>query len=255
MFLEQGRRGFLDEFLVATLDGAVAFAEVNDVALRVAKDLELDVARVLDEFLDVYAAVAKSFLRLVAGGVVALDEGDVVVRGAHTLAAAAGHGLDHDRVADVLGNLQRLLLGVDDVLGTGGDRHTGLAGQFAAERLVLEGVHRGGFRPDKADVAAFANVGKVGVLGEEAVAGVNGVDVGDLGCADDAVDAQVTFVAGGAADADRLVGHLCVHGIRIRLRVHGHGSDVEFLAGADDTNGDLPAVGYQYFFKHAVELG
>jgi len=44
VFLEERRRGFLDEFLVATLYGTVALAEVNDVALCVAKDLEFDVA-------------------------------------------------------------------------------------------------------------------------------------------------------------------------------------------------------------------
>jgi hypothetical protein len=36
--------GFLDELLVAALDGAVALAEVDDRAVPVAEDLDLDVA-------------------------------------------------------------------------------------------------------------------------------------------------------------------------------------------------------------------
>ena len=255
VLLEQRRRRLLDELLVAALDRAVALAEVDDVALGIAQDLELDVARVLDEFLDVNPAVAERLLRLAAGGVVALDEGDIAVRGAHALAAAAGHGLDHDRVADLLGDLQCLLLGVDDVLGAGGDWHAGLAGQLAAQRLVLEGVHRGRFRPDKADVAALANIGEVGVLGEEPVAGMDGVDVLHLGGGDDAVDPQVAFAAGGSADADRVVGHLGVHRVCVRLRVDGDGADVQLPAGADDPDGDLPAIGYQYFLKHSVGPG
>ena len=38
-------RRFLDQLLVPALDRAVALAQVNDVAMRVAEDLELDVAR------------------------------------------------------------------------------------------------------------------------------------------------------------------------------------------------------------------
>jgi hypothetical protein len=44
---------------VAALHGAVALAEVDDVAVRVAEDLELDVARALEVLLDVDGAVAE----------------------------------------------------------------------------------------------------------------------------------------------------------------------------------------------------
>ena len=77
--LEKWRGRFLDELLVSALDGAVALPEVDDVALAVTENLELDVARVLDEFLDVNPAVGKRLFSLAAGGVVALDQRDVVV--------------------------------------------------------------------------------------------------------------------------------------------------------------------------------
>jgi biotin carboxylase len=53
-----GRR-FLDELLVPPLDRALALAEVDDVALGVAQDLELDVARLDHALLDVERAVAE----------------------------------------------------------------------------------------------------------------------------------------------------------------------------------------------------
>ena len=53
----------------------------------------------------------------------------------------------------------------------------------------------------------------MGVLGEEPVAGVDGIDIGDLGGTDDAVDPQVTLSTGRAADADGFVRHLGVHGV------------------------------------------
>ena len=57
---DEGRRRFLDHFLVAALDRAFAFAEVEDVAVLVAQDLDLDVPRLLDELLDEHAIVTKA---------------------------------------------------------------------------------------------------------------------------------------------------------------------------------------------------
>ena len=45
--------------------------------------------------------------------------------------------------------------------------------------------------------------------------------------------------------------NLDVHRVGIRLRIDGHRADVQFLAGADDADGNFPAVGYQNFLKHA----
>ena len=61
---------FLDEFLVATLDGTFAFAQVYHVAEEVAHDLDFDVARLQEVFLHVDAVIAEGVLRLAAGGVV-----------------------------------------------------------------------------------------------------------------------------------------------------------------------------------------
>jgi GNAT superfamily N-acetyltransferase len=58
---EQRRRRFLDQFLVAALHRAVALAQMNDFALVVAENLNFDVVRILDEFFDVNAGIAKAF--------------------------------------------------------------------------------------------------------------------------------------------------------------------------------------------------
>ena len=46
LLVDGGRGRLLDELLVAALDRAVALAEVDDVAVAVGEDLDLDVARV-----------------------------------------------------------------------------------------------------------------------------------------------------------------------------------------------------------------
>ncbi len=62
--VEERARRLLDHLLVAALDRAFALAEMDDVAVRIAQHLDLDVARLLDVFLDEDAVVGKARLRL-----------------------------------------------------------------------------------------------------------------------------------------------------------------------------------------------
>ena len=48
------------------------------------------------------------------------------------------------------------------------------------------------------------------------------------------------------------IGQLHVHGIGIHFGVNCYRANIEFLASADDADGNFPAVGYQNFFKHDV---
>src|SRR4030095_5725429 len=53
LLAQRRRRRLLDQLLMAPLDRALALAEMNDRAVVIAEDLELDVARRLDVLLDV----------------------------------------------------------------------------------------------------------------------------------------------------------------------------------------------------------
>ena len=52
-------RGFLDDFLVAALQRAVALVQVHGVAVRVGEDLDLDVPALLDEAFEQHSIVAE----------------------------------------------------------------------------------------------------------------------------------------------------------------------------------------------------
>ncbi len=71
-------RGFLDDFLMAALDGAFALAEGDAVAMLVGEDLDFDVAGALDELLEIDLAGAEGALGFTAGG----DKGGGQVFGA-----------------------------------------------------------------------------------------------------------------------------------------------------------------------------
>jgi hypothetical protein len=79
---------------------------------------------------------------------------------------------------------------------------------------------------------------------------VNGVNVGDLGGREDAGDIQVGARGFGRPDADGLIGEPHMQRVAIRLRVHRHGFNAEFLAGADDADRDLSPIGDENLAKH-----
>ena len=65
----EGRGGrLLDELLMAALERAIAVPAVDECAVLVGEDLDLDVARPIDELLEVDAGVLERGLGLVAGG-------------------------------------------------------------------------------------------------------------------------------------------------------------------------------------------
>src|SRR5216110_3121608 len=153
---------------------------MDDVSAVIGQDLELDVMRVLDEFLDVYPGIAEGPFRLGPRGVITLHEGNVVMGNAHAPSAAAGDGFNHDRIANSPGIRERLLFVIDNSLRAGWRRYPSFLRQSPADCLVLQCVHRPRTRPDKPDVAALAHVREMSVLGQEPVAWMDGVHVGDL---------------------------------------------------------------------------
>ena len=136
-----GRGRLLDQLLVAALDRAVALAEVDDVAVRVGEDLDLDVARVGQVALEVDASASeKNFSPSRAAPSKASSSSSSLERDAEALAAAAARRLDGDRVADVVvDDLARVVDVVDRLGRARHDRHAGLLHQLARRGL---GAHR-----------------------------------------------------------------------------------------------------------------
>ena len=92
--------------------------------------------------------------------------------------------------------------------------------------------------------------GEVGVLREEAVAGVHGLGARALDDVEDRGGVEVALGRRLAAEGVGLVGEADVQRVAVELGVHGHRGDAQLLAGADDTDGDLAAVGDQDLGEH-----
>ena len=174
-------------------------------------------------------------------------------RDAEALAAAAARGLDGDREADlVVGDAQRVLERVDRLGRAGDDRHAGGLHQLARLGLGAHRVDGRRGRADEDDSRLVAGAGEGGVLGQEAIARMDGLGAGLLADLDDLVDLQVALGGRRPTEQVGLVGALHVQRIPIELGVDGDGGDAHLFERPHDADGDLAPICDQNLGEHAA---
>ena len=206
--------------------------------------------RIFDVFFNEHAVVAEARFRLRRGGEEAFAHLIGRARDAHALAAAAGARLDHDRIADAVGDLDRLLRAFDHakIAGHGGDlrcRRRLLALDLVAHRL--DGVD---VRPDERDAGRLQRLGEGGILRQKAVARMDRFRARLLGRLDDLLHHEIGLRGGRRPDQHRLVGHIHMHRVAVRLGIDRHRLDAHPPGGLHDTAGDFAAIGDQNFVEH-----
>ena len=251
LFLRQdGRAAFLDDFLVAALDGAVALAEVNHVALAVAQYLHLDMAWIGEVFFHVHVAVAKSRFCFGRGHGVAGLEFVFVARDFHALAAAACHRLDKDGEADFFGKREAFVRVLQDAGRAGDEGQAEFPHGVFRHRLVAHAGDVFGRGADEGEVVFLHHARKFLVLGQETDAGVDGVDAGQRCRRQDRRDVEIALARRGRADAYAFIRHAHSHAVCVCRRMHDNRADAHFLAGPHDTQCNLAAVRDQDFVEH-----
>ena len=200
-------------------------------------------ARIEDEFLDEDTVVAEAVEPLTLDALEAFADVLLVIGEAHALAAAAGAGLHHHRIADFVRNLDGVF-GVADFADKAGDD---VDARFLRELLRLDLVaHRGDRvhrRADEGDIFLGERLGKAGALGQEAIARMHSLGARRLARGDDLVGDQIGFGRRRRPDMHRLVGHLHERRARVGVRIDGDGSNAHAARGLDDAAGDFAAVG------------
>jgi hypothetical protein len=112
-FISEPRRwSFFDHLLVATLHGAIPFAQRHHVAAAVAENLHFDVPRLFDELFDEHAALTEIAGRKALDSVKRSCQLCSAPAQLHTDTATTGGALQHDGVADGRGS-SRCILDVD----------------------------------------------------------------------------------------------------------------------------------------------
>jgi hypothetical protein len=92
--------------------------------------------------------------------------------------------------------------------------------------------------------------GKARIFRQEAVTGVDGIGLGNLGGRNDRRDVQIGFGGRWRPDADGFIGQPHMHGIGIGSAVHGHGANTHFPASTVHAQRDFAPVGDQDLLEH-----
>ncbi|MCY1173527.1 hypothetical protein D9M73_136890 [compost metagenome] len=239
------RRGFFDDFLMTTLNRAVAFVEVQAVAVLVGEDLDFHVTWLEQVFLHQHPRIAERRLRLTLGRGQGFGQLADVLDHFHALAAAAGRGLEQHGIADAFAGGAEGLEVLGFTVVARHQRHAGGFHQGLGRGFAAHGVDGRGRWTEEDQAGGFDGAGEPGVLGQKAVAGVYRLCTAGLGGGDQFVDLQVTVGGLAATEVDADIGFTAVPGIAVGGTVHGHGGQAQGLGGAHHPAGDFATVGNQ----------
>ncbi len=222
---------------------------MHGVAEAVGENLRFDVFRVDDALLEEDFRAAEGLGGLGDDPRVGRFQLFAVVAATNTATTTTGRCLEHDRVTDALGFAQRLVKICQIAFGAGGDRYAGGDHAAACFGLVAHAGNHIGCRADELDAALGTDLCQFSVLGQEAVARVQGVTAGFYRQVNQLARVQITGQRV-AADVVGLVGAFDVQGIAVGIGVDRNRGDAHLRASADDANGNLAPVGNQNFLDH-----
>ncbi len=209
--------------------------------------------RVLQEFLHVDLRIAERRPRFGAGGRDGVAEVRLGVHDAHAAPAAAARGLDDHGIADLARDAHALV----DVLAqrAAGTRHAGhpggLHGLDGFDLVAHQADHRRG-RTDEDEAGLLDRFGKIRVLRQKAIAGMDRRGVRHFRGSDDRGDVQITLRRRRGTDAYSLISHADVLEIAIDSGMHRNRFYSQRVASAQHAQGDLAAVGNQNLVEHGI---
>src|SRR5581483_10405367 len=241
---------FLQQFLMAALNAALTLTQTDYVSVRVSQNLEFNMAWVFDIFFHVQVAVSECRRRFRLCRLIKRGQSVLATHYAHPAASAPGRRLNNYRKADLTCPLQGLAIGSNNSFGARQNGHARLLHRCPGLFLFSHQANDFGRRPNKFNAAGLAHFGKVRVLREQAVTGVDGFNIRDLRGADHRGDIQITLRELRWPDADGLVSEAHRQGVTVGFAVNGDRPDPQLFAGANDSQGDFAAIRNQYFLKH-----
>ena len=240
--------GVFHDLLVTALQRAVTLEQVNDIAVLVSQNLDLNVLGTFQELFNEDVAVAERLQGFAVNHVIGCHDFFRLVAATHTTAAAAGCRLEDDGEAKLDGLCQRFFAVLQGFGAAGDDGNAAADSDLFGLELVTHLLQNVGGGADEDDTVCFAGTGKVRIFRQEAVAGMDGIDTALFGQVDDQVNVQIG--ANGAqllANLVRLIRLGTEGAVHVFLGVHRDGVQTQVSTGSEDTNRDLASVGDQYF--------
>src|SRR3989441_5074621 len=178
---------------------------MDDVAVLVRDDLDLDVARPLHVALDVHVSIAEGGERLRRGGAVHLRELLLLPDDLHPAPAASRGRLEDHRKADLLREPSQVALVLHHAFATRQLREPAFLHRFLGADLVAHHPDHLRAWADPAQAGVLDHLREFGVFAEEAVAGVDGVGPAHLRRGEDGGNVEIALFRWRRTDAERLV--------------------------------------------------
>lgn len=166
----------LYDLLISPLDRTVPLEQVDKIAVAIAKQLHLDVARAADQSFKIDFIAPKCRQCLAPSGSHGFKQTCFILDRAHSPPAAAPTCLEHERIAKSAGDAADLILVVRQWVAGRHDRNSGLHSGTAGTDLVSEKSHGRRLGPDEHQACCGASFRKIRIFREEAIAGVDGID-------------------------------------------------------------------------------
>ena len=216
---------------------------MNDVALTVANDLDLNVLGSADIALDEAGSVAKGGQSLGRGS---LEEGNEILaltNDAHALATATLGSLDHDGKAVLIDKILGILKVGDGTISTGDDGDAGVDGQLTSLGLVTKDLEVLDLGTDEGNASIGTGLGKLGTLGKESISRMDGIDAIVLGNLDEILNVEVCPDGSSRGrEEEGLISAPAMRVVAILKGVDGHRLHVELGGGTDDAGCNFAAV-------------
>ena len=226
---------------MSTLDGAVAFAEPDDMTVAIGQDLHLDVPRVRDLAFEIHSRLSEGGHRLARRRAPSRGQVFFPRDASHSLATTTGRRLQQHRVTDPpCGVLRRG--DVAQPLGALRDRDPGLARQLPGGGLFPERtLDRRGW-PNEDQTRLADRLGEVRVLREEPVSRMDRIAPRPLRYLDQPCSVEIALARGRRPDGVCRVRGPHVQGIAVDVAIDRDRAEPEVMAGADHAKRDLAAI-------------
>ena len=153
---------------------------MDRAAAAIAEHLDFDVARLLQIFFQIDRRIAECRFGFIGRGRERQHEVLGRLRDLHAASAAARSGLHQHRKADCFCDRHCVVVRPDGAVGAGHHGNAELLRGLLGLDLVAHQTDVFGLRSNEMQIVLGEDLGKAGVFGEKAVAGMHRVDAGDL---------------------------------------------------------------------------
>jgi hypothetical protein len=258
LFIQMERGGDFDNFLVPPLNGTIPLVKMNQIAMRITKDLDLEMFGFFDVFFQKNISVTKGSKGLGCSTLEPFQQFFLVVGHAHAPPAASGTGFDDDRVAGAFCEKQSLLLSRDRFLRARNSWNARFQGNLAAGYFIAETSLNIRCRPDKCDSGTLTGFGKISIFRKKTVARMDRVDILLARQVDNLIDPQIGFDRPlPLAHQISLVSLVAMQRQAILLRIDGDRGNPQFGTSPKYPDSNLAAIrrhNFSEFFNSHQKL-